>query len=67
MEKTVNMDKLHKEIESIKKDIHFIREHMFDPDTIMTTEESGRFEGAMQELKEGKTTSLENVKKDLGL
>ena len=40
---------------------------MFDPDTIMTTEEEERFERAMQEYKEDKTTSLEDLKKELEL
>ncbi len=56
-----------KEIKEMKKDLRFIKEHMFDPDTIMTTEESRRFEQAMKEYKEGKTTPLSKLKKELGL
>ncbi|MEK6936844.1 MAG: hypothetical protein AABW58_02115 [Nanoarchaeota archaeon] len=55
------------ELKEIKKDIHFIKEHMTDPDTIMTTEEAERFEESMKELKEGKTTPLSELKKELGL
>lgn len=40
---------------------------MFDPDTIMTTEEEKRYEKAMEELAEGNTTSLEDLKKELGI
>ena len=40
---------------------------MFDPDTIMTTEENRRFEEGMKELKEGKTTPLSVLKKEHGL
>jgi len=40
---------------------------MFDPDTIMTTEGSRRFEQSMRELKEGKTNPLSELKKELGL
>lgn len=55
------------ELKTIKIDLDFIKSHMFDPDTIMTTEESERFEQSMKELKEGKTTPLSELKKELGL
>ena len=55
------------ELKEIKKDLVFIKEHMFDPDTIMTLEESRRFEQSMKELEEGKTTPLSELKKELGL
>ena len=40
---------------------------MFDPDTIMTVEEERRFKQAIRELKQGKTTPLSTLKKELGL
>ncbi|MBS3145370.1 hypothetical protein J4414_01030 [Candidatus Woesearchaeota archaeon] len=55
------------ELKIIKTDLDFIKKHMFDPDTIMTLEEGERFEQSMEELKEGKTTSLSELKKELGL
>ena len=55
------------ELRTIRVDLDFIKEHMFDPDTIMTSEESKRFEQSMKELKEGKTTPLSQLKKELGL
>ncbi len=55
------------ELKSLKEDIGFIKKHMFDPDTIMTIGESKRFEQSLKELKSGKTTSLSNLKKELGL
>ena len=55
------------ELKDIKKELNFIKEHMFDPDTIMTTEESRRFKQSLKELKEGKTTPLSLVKDELGL
>jgi len=54
-------------LELIQSELDYIKEHMFDPDTIMTIEESKRFEQSMKELKEGKTTSLFKLKKELGL
>ncbi len=67
MAEVVNVDKLYKELLALRKEIQFIKMHMFDPDTIMTTEEEERYERAMQEYKEGKTTSLEDLKKELML
>ncbi len=66
MVEIVNMEKMYNELLAIRKEVQFIKKHMFDPDTIMTTEEEERYERAMQELKEDKTTSLEDLKKELG-
>lgn len=43
MAETITIDKLYDELKSLKRDVTFIKKHMFDPDTIMTTEESKRF------------------------
>jgi len=67
MPEIVNMDKMYRELLALRKEVQFIKSHMFDPDTIMTTEEEERFERAMQEYKEDKTTSLEDLKKELEL
>lgn len=61
------IEKVYEELKSLKKDVNFIKKHMFDPDTIMTTEEARRFEESLKELKEGKTTPLSELKKELGL
>jgi hypothetical protein len=67
MAETITIEKIYQELKTLKNDITFIKNHMFDPDTIMTTEESKRFEESMKELKEGKTTPLSALKKELGL
>lgn len=67
MPETINMERMYKELLALRREVQFIKTHMFDPDTIMTTEEEERYERAMQELSEGKTTSLEDLKKELGL
>jgi hypothetical protein len=51
----------------LKEEVLFIKKHMFDPDTIMTTEEKKAFERSMKEFKEGKTVPLAAVKKRLGM
>jgi len=66
MTETATIDKMYKEIIELKNEVKFIKKHMFDPDTIMTIEEEERYERAMKEHKEGKTISLEDLKKELG-
>ncbi len=61
------IEKVYEELKSLKEDVAFIKRHMFDPDTIITTEEARRFEESIKELKEGKTTPLSELKKELGL
>lgn len=67
MPETINMERMYEELLALRREVQFIKTHMFDPDTIMTTEEEERYERAMQELSEGKTTSLEDLKEELGL
>lgn len=56
-----------KELKGIKEGLRFIKEHMFDPDSIMTTAEAKRFEQSMHELDSNKTTSLADLKQDFCL
>lgn len=67
MAESVIIKKIYDELKDLKKEVIFIKKHMFDPDVVMTTEESKRFEQAMKELREGRTTSLSDLKKELGL
>ena len=67
MPETIDSEKIYMELLALRREVQFIKMHMFDPDTIMTTEEEERYERAVQEYEEGKTTSLENLKKELGL
>ncbi len=61
------MKQIMEKLEKIESEVGFIKDHMFDPDTIMTLEEEGRYKKALQELKAGKTTPLSKLKKELGL
>ena len=63
----ITLNQVYIELVSLKNDVSFIKNHMFDPDAVMTIEESKRFEQSLKELKEGKTTSLSDLKKELGL
>lgn len=67
MAEAISIQKIFDKLDKLSKDVIFIKKHMFDPDTIMTTEEARRFEQSMKELKEGKTTPLSELKKELGI
>ena len=66
MAEAVTIEKIYEELKALKNEVVFIKDHMFDPDVIMTSEESRRFEQSIKELKEGKTTQLPELKKELG-
>ena len=67
MAESINMEKMYMELLALRKEVQFIKTHMFDPDTILTSEEEEIFEKAMKEYKEEKTISLEDLKKELEL
>ncbi len=67
MSETATIQQVFDEIKDIKKEVEFIKEHMFDFDTILSNEEMKRFEQSLKELRDGKTTSLSDLKKELGL
>ncbi|HIJ11885.1 TPA: hypothetical protein HA278_07550 [Candidatus Woesearchaeota archaeon] len=67
MTEVVNIESLHEELKALREDITFIKEHMFDPDCIMTDEEYKEHLEAVQECKEGKGISFEDATKELGL
>jgi len=67
MSETADLSRLFQELKVIKEDVTFIKKHMFDPDTIMTTEEARIFEQSIKEFKAGKTTPISKLKKELGI
>ena len=67
MAEIINVEKIYREILALRKEVQLIKNHMVDIDTIMTTEEEEKFERAMKDYKDGKTISLEDLKKELEL
>lgn len=55
---------LMQELREIKKDVHFIKEHMVDVDTILTPKEKADLDKGLKELEEGKAVSLDVIKRD---
>ncbi|MBI3035335.1 hypothetical protein HYY71_03355 [Candidatus Woesearchaeota archaeon] len=56
-----------KDLMEIKQDLKYIKEHMVDVDSILTEGDRVAINDARKELKEEKTTSLSDLKKELGL
>ena len=53
-------------LDEIKKEVRDIKEHMIGVDTILDQDDLKAIEEAEKEFKEGKTISLEQLKKELG-
>lgn len=60
------LNKIHKDLEFIKKEITEIKGHMVDIDSIMTEEDYRALQDYMKEKSEGKLKSHEELKKELG-
>jgi len=52
-------------LDEIKSELDYIKEHMIDMDTILTPEEEERLDESLKDLKEGKTTSLEDFEREM--
>ena len=50
----------------IERQVKEIKEHMIDVDTILDQDDVRAIEEAEKDLREGKTTSLKQLKKELG-
>jgi len=64
MEKTINMNKVYETLVALKREVDCIKEHMVDVDSILTQRENTDLDESLKELEEGKTFSLEDIKKD---
>jgi hypothetical protein len=67
MEKTIELEDVYKEILALKNEINNIKVNIITEDEIMTEEEEERYKESLKELNEGKTTSLEDLKTELGI
>jgi hypothetical protein len=52
-------------LDLLKQEIDFIKEHILD--TTLTPDDINSLNEAEEEFKEGRTTSLKDLKKELGL
>ena len=50
------------ELKSIKEELHYIKVHMVDEDTILTAEEKQLLDESIKNEKAGRLTSLEALK-----
>jgi hypothetical protein len=59
------IQKLKEEVSILKNDVSFLKSHF--EDEILTKEDDKNIDLAISELSNGKTTSLDDLKKELGL
>jgi len=55
------------ELHSIKEELEYIKKHMVNVDSFLTTEEEERLNLSLKEKREKKTISLMDLKKELGV
>jgi len=66
-QKTITLDDIYKEIEFVKERVIEIEEHMIDIDCILTEDDYAALLESRAEKAEGKLTSHEDMKRELGL
>ncbi|MDP4039411.1 MAG: hypothetical protein Q8P57_02425 [Candidatus Pacearchaeota archaeon] len=64
MAETISTNKIYETLIELKREVDFIKNHMVDVDIILTPEESAELNESLKELEEGRTFSLEDIKKD---
>ena len=62
---TTETKQILEKLDAIKSELDFIKKHMVDVDTILTHDEEERLEESLRDLKEGRTTSLEDFEKEI--
>ena len=65
MPEIINIEKMHKELLALRKEVQSIKNQMAKMDLIMTPEEETKLEEALEEHKKGKTKRFEDLKKEL--
>ncbi len=53
------------ELKAIRTDLDYIKEHLIDVDTVLTTAEEARLEESLSDWRNGKTTSREEFEREM--
>ena len=61
------LEKISGDLDFLKKEVMEIKLHMVDIDSLLTPEEEKELDASIDNYKKGKTTGLEDVKKEIGL
>lgn len=62
---TAEIKQVLEKLDVIKSELDFIKDHMVDRDSILTTEEEERLEESLEDLKRGRTVSLADFEKEM--
>ena len=65
MGEAATIQQVYDELQDLKREVHYIKKHIVDPDTIMTKEEEKALQEAEAEYKAGNSVSLEDFKKEM--
>ena len=52
------------ELKAIREDVEYIKEHMLDIDTILTTEEERILKESLEEYRRGETVTLDDLERE---
>ncbi|MBI2546767.1 hypothetical protein HYV81_06330 [Candidatus Woesearchaeota archaeon] len=61
------LNRIHKDLETVKKELSDIKEHMVDVDSILTEDDYKALQEYKKEKDKGALTSQEDIKRELGL
>ena len=61
------IQKMSRKLDTIKSELDYIKEHMVDADMILTEDDRKALKEANEDLGKGKTTSLKELKKEMGI
>ncbi len=63
----IQAEEILKRLMKLQADMEYLKSNMVDLDCILTHEEENRLEESLEEFRQGKTISHEQLKKELGL
>ncbi len=61
--KTISNKEILEKLNQLQMDVNIIKENLVDPDTILTSEEERDLDKSLEEYRNGKTFTLEEVKR----
>ena len=61
------LKQMNKKLMKLTKDVELIKQHVVDEDAVLTPEEEKLLQQSRKHLKQGKTLSSEELKRELGI
>ena len=64
---SISIEKLHDDVEFLKKELSNMKQHMVDEDTVLTEDDHKAIKKYRNEMAQGSLTSLDEFEKELGI